>query len=200
MRPSLRTLIASAVALGILAGAAIAAAASSEPTPIAALPGSETTGRSVPGDLGGNAGGNSGPYVPPPSGACGEQIVGGAPQDGTVSYTPCNDQPVDQGPHATSVLPRPGMTNVAPIAWIKGDVADDGTTVTLRFWSGVEPCYVLDHVDVRYEAGSVIITLFQGSDPSGGDVACIDIAELKQTVVALDQPIAGRPIVDGARI
>ena len=42
------------------------------------------------------------------------------------------------------------------------------------------------------------VTLFQGSDPNAGDVACIDIALQKQVTVTLDEPLAGRAIVDGA--
>ena len=42
---------------------------------------------------------------------------------------------------------------------------DDGRTVTIDFWSGVEPCYVLDHVDVGYATDEVTITLFEGTEP-----------------------------------
>jgi hypothetical protein len=77
-------------------------------------------------------------------------------------------------------------------------VNDDGTSITVFFWSGVEPCYVLDHVDVEYGAGAITITLFEGHDASAGDVACIEIALLKKVVVELDEPTGGRPIVDGA--
>ena len=75
----------------------------------------------------------------------------------------------------------------------------DDRIITLRFWSGVEPCYVLDHVDVIYGADTVTVTLFQGSDPSAKDVACIEIAVLKQTTITLDQPLAGRELVDGSK-
>jgi len=43
--------------------------------------------------------------------------------------------------------------------------------VAIDFTSGVEPCDVLDHVDVAYGADAVTITLFEGHDPGGGDVA-----------------------------
>jgi hypothetical protein len=45
---------------------------------------------------------------------------------------------------------------------------------------------------------AVRVTLYQGSDPSAGQVACIDIAVLKQVTVTLDHPLAGRNVVDGA--
>ena len=121
--------------------------------------------------------------------------------DGAVSYTPCpgNDDPVDLVGHARTVVPTPGMDNVHPTSWINAEPDADGTSVTARFWSGVEPCYVLDHVDVAYGTDAVTITLYQGNDPTAGQVACIDIAMLKQVVVPLDQPLDGRRIVDGTR-
>ena len=97
------------------------------------------------------------------------------------------------------VEPRPGMVDVRPTGFDDVSVGDDDRTVTLTFWSGVEPCYVLDHVDVRADADTVTITLFQGSDPNAGDVACIEIAVKKQVTITLDEPLAGRDIVDGAR-
>ena len=58
---------------------------------------------------------------------------------------------------------------------------------------------MLDRVDVRYDAATVTITLFEGHDPNAGDVACIEIAVYKRVVVQLDEPVDGRTIVDGAR-
>jgi len=51
---------------------------------------------------------------------------------------------------------------------------------------------------VAYGTDAVTITLFEGSDPSAGMVACPDIAMLKQVTVQLAQALAGRRIVDGA--
>ena len=77
-------------------------------------------------------------------------------------------------------------------------VGDDGRTVTIDFVSGVEPCTVLDRVDVRYGPDAVTITLFEGRDPSAGDVACIEIGVFKRVIVHLDESLGGREIVDGA--
>ena len=74
---------------------------------------------------------------------------------------------------------------------------DDGT-VTILFTSGVEPCAVLDHVDVDEGDAAVTITLYEGHDPDAGDVACIEIAVLKSVTITLDHPLDGRSIVDGA--
>lgn len=132
---------------------------------------------------------------------CGEKIIGTGP-DAAVSYTPCPDDepPVvtdpDQG--AKLVEPTPGMADVRSHIFDHVFVNDDGSSVTVFFWSGVEPCYVLDHVDVREGPGAVTITLFEGHDASAGDVACIEIALLKKVVVSLDAPVGDRRIVDGA--
>jgi hypothetical protein len=89
------------------------------------------------------------------------------------------------------------MTGLRPIAFTSATVRSDDRTVDVRFWSGVEPCSVLDHVDVAYGTHTVTITLYEGSDPGAGMVACPDIAMLKQVTVPLDQALAGRRIVDG---
>jgi hypothetical protein len=89
------------------------------------------------------------------------------------------------------------MTNVYARMFDSATVSDDGRTVTIDFWSGVEPCYVLDHVDVAY-GGAVIITLFEGTAPTDEPVACIEIAVAKRVVITLDEPLGDRPIIDGA--
>jgi hypothetical protein len=90
------------------------------------------------------------------------------------------------------------MANIRPIAFTSATVRSDDRTVDVRFWSGVAPCSVLDHVEVAYGTDAVTITLFEGSDPSVEMVACPDLAMLKQVTVQLDQALAGRRIVDGA--
>jgi hypothetical protein len=134
-------------------------------------------------------------------GDCGEKVIGTGP-DGTVSYTPCpgDEPPVATDPDAGAQLvePTPGMADVRPHAFDHVVVNDDGSSVTVYFWSGVEPCYVIDHVDVVEGPEAVTITLFEGHDTVAGDVACIDIALLKKVVVQLDGPIGVRSITDGA--
>jgi hypothetical protein len=114
-----------------------------------------------------------------------------------VSSTP-GDHPGGQ-PHPRVVEPRPGMADVHPIPWQRVSAAADDTTLKVHFTSGVEPCYVLDSVDVKYQAKKVIVTLQEGHEPQDEDTACIDLAEFKVTEVALDEPLDGRKVVDGAR-
>jgi hypothetical protein len=140
------------------------------------------------------------PVVVDPDG-CGEQVSGTGP-DATVSFTPCpgDDDSVvhDVEDGAQLVEPTPGMADVRRHIFDHAVVNDVGTSITVFFWSGVEPCYVLDHVAVEYGAGAITITLFEGHDASAGDVACIEIALLKKVVVELDEPAGVRRIVDGA--
>jgi hypothetical protein len=134
-------------------------------------------------------------------GDCGEKVTGTGP-DATVSYTPCpgDDNPVVTNPSdgAQEVEPTPGMSDLYARTFDKAVVGDDGRTLTIFFWSGVEPCYVLDHVDVDYGPGAITVTLFEGRDASAGDVACIEIALLKKVVVQLEEPVGDRRVADGA--
>jgi hypothetical protein len=134
-------------------------------------------------------------------GNCGEKVVGTGP-DAVVSFTPCpgDEPPAPADPYdgAQPVQPTPGMSGVRPHPFDTVVVGDDDRTLTVFFWSGVEPCYVLDHVDVAYGANTISVTLFEGHDELAGDVACIEIALLKKVVVQLDEPVGDRRIVDGA--
>ena len=118
-----------------------------------------------------------------------DDMVGAPDDDGTIS---------DPDGGAQLVEPTPGMAGVRPHPFDHAVVGDDGTTVTVFFWSGIEPCYVLDHVDVRYGADAITITLYEGHDASEGDVACIEIALRKKVGIQLDEPVGDREIVDGA--
>jgi hypothetical protein len=161
-----------------------------------AAPEAEDSGPPAPGECNDTI---DDPLVGAP-GDCGEKVHGTGP-DAAVSYTPCpgDEPPVPTDPYdgAQKVEPRPGMSGVNPTAFDKVVVGDDGRTLTIFFWSGVEPCYVLDHVDVDYGADAITVTLFQGHDASAGDAVCIEIALLKKVVVQLDEPVGDRRIVDG---
>ena len=101
-------------------------------------------------------------------------------------------------PHRQLVEPEDGQVDLRPIAWTRARVAHDDRTVTIDFASGIEPCSVLDHVDVDDRPDAITITLFEGHAPDAGDVACIEIAQLKAVRIHLDRPVNGRELVDGA--
>jgi len=144
------------------------------------------------------SGDSAGPPTVAPSPTCGPSTHGSVsgPND-SVATLPCLPGS-ERRPQPLIVVPRSGMANVRPIAFTSASIGPDDRAVEVRFWSGVEPCSVLDHVDVAYATDAVTITLFEGSDPSAGMVACPDIAVLKQVTLPLDQDLAGRRIVDGA--
>lgn len=173
MRTPIRALVATAISLGALVVAVGASAAAPGPD---AVTGSDVT--------------SSAPDPGGPGATC------------VITKPNCNDHSLGDGdmpePQPQVVEPRPGMQDVRPTSFDAATIGDDDRRLTITFWSGVEPCSVLDHVDVAEGPDAVTVTLYQGSDPSAGQIACIDIAVLKQVTVTLDHPLAGRGIVDGA--
>ncbi|HEX2054317.1 MAG TPA: hypothetical protein VHJ78_11410 [Actinomycetota bacterium] len=95
------------------------------------------------------------------------------------------------------VTPVAGMENVHPISWRRVEVLDEHR-VRVHFESGVAPCSVLDRVEVRYAPATITVTLYEGSDPAARDAVCILIAQFKAVDVQLEEPLAGRHLVDGA--
>jgi hypothetical protein len=91
------------------------------------------------------------------------------------------------------------MRNVHPVPWDRAVPDPSGRRVRVEYTTGVEPCHVLDHVDVRYSPSAVTITLFEGSDPKAANQYCIDIAVRRATDVTLRQPLGRRTLVDGAK-
>jgi hypothetical protein len=108
-----------------------------------------------------------------------------------------NDDPPGDFGQAKLVVPRPGMAGVHQVGWTRAEPQGE-RLIRVFFESGIEPCSVLDHVQVDYRPGEVVVTLFEGSDPAAKDQACIMIALSKVVEVVLDQPLGGRQIVDGS--
>ena len=95
--------------------------------------------------------------------------------------------------------PKPGQLDVHPVKMDSLQSMTDGrrAVITASWTSGVEPCYVLDHVVVERGPGSFTITLFEGHGP--GDTICIEIAQLKNTQIDLGELEPGTyTIADGA--
>ena len=123
---------------------------------------------------------------------------GGQPRpDSPVTSTPGTDEPDPSVGKAMLVKPRAGQSDVRKVGFEKAKVLGP-RKLKVFFWSGVEPCQVLDHVAVSYHRKEVIVRLFEGYDPSAKDQACIEIAVYKATVVRLEEPLGDRKIVDGA--
>lgn len=135
--------------------------------------------------------------------ACGSPADSGGPGAGAsspgpdtpTSFTPGPGAPVPS-PSPSRVEPQPGQEGVREIGW------DDFTKLGPRrlevtFSSGIEPCNVLDYVDVSETESTVTITLFEGSTPTDEDIACIEIAVFKSVVVELEGPLGDRKVKDG---
>ena len=187
-------------ALGILTAMALSACANaSSVAPSGGSPsGAGTSGTSVAGAPGSGGTIDRDEPIDQVIKPCGtEEVVGDGP-DASVGYTPCPSDQVPVEPSSSPVVPTPGMAGVRARGWDDADVSADGRRVTISFVSGIEPCAVLDHVDVDYGAGAVTVTLYEGHDPDAGDVACIDIGVFKSVIVDLDEPLGDRAIRDGA--
>jgi hypothetical protein len=130
--------------------------------------------------------------------ACGAGDGGAPPRsdpDEPVVIRP-TDPPVDRtGPEL--VEPRPGMADIRARAWER--VRGRGRELMVVFWSGIEPCYVLDSVVVEEKPDLVTITLYEGHDPDKPDAVCIEIAVLKMVEVTLERPLGDRRVIDGAQ-
>ena len=100
-----------------------------------------------------------------------------------------NDVPIGDPPPAGGelTLPKPGQLDLRDVPAELLEAIVDGQAVTLGItWtSGVEPCYVLDSVVVTPGDHAFAITLREGHGP--GDVACIEIAVQKHTIVELGE-------------
>jgi hypothetical protein len=95
------------------------------------------------------------------------------------------DAPPADGAQPTFVAPRPGQQSVHDVSveQLSAKVAGRHVVLNARWWSGVEPCSVLDSVAVTNAGGTIKVAVREGS--SARDVACIDIAMLKVTAIDL---------------
>lgn len=129
-----------------------------------------------------------------------ESPVSDAPDDPVTSAPLPDGDPGDTEPgRPQRVRPRSGMADLRQVGYETARQTPSGRSLRITYWSGVEPCNVLDHVDVSYDAEKITVTLFEGHDPDADDVACIEIALRKVVRVPLEEPVDGRKIVDGAR-
>jgi hypothetical protein len=164
-----------------------------------ATPGPQPTERPTPtpviGDPG--TGGNGGGGIDPGSG--GGSGSGGGTGSGNTGggiVIPIPGDP-NQNPlfgEATYVTPAQGLVDQRQVnvQLVRAVVNDDGSvTADLRWWSGVAPCNQLDHVEIDKDddAKTIRLKVIEGSGK--GDMACIDIAQLKATQVDLGDLAAG---------
>jgi len=136
--------------------------------------------------------------------ACGQPSTqpagsGSSGDDDVVSSNPSNDNPSNDRPGggAKLVTPQGDAENVIPGAWRRIKILDEDT-LRVFCWGGVEPCSVLDSVDVSYFGDQVALTLFQGAGSNSANKVCPELAVLKVVEVDLTEPLGSRDVVDGA--
>lgn len=123
------------------------------------------------------AGGASTPSGPPASPPPEAPVT--SPPDGG-SFPPLADG-------AKVVVPRPGQLDVRPVnaETLAAKVDGRSVTVAIDWWSGVEPCTILDSIVVERHESGFAITLREGRGPE--DVACVAMAELHRAFVDLGE-------------
>ena len=186
-RPSRRTFSLALPLVLVIAACGSAAAPSTSPS--AEVP--QPTPTAVPGvgaspGGGGGSGGNTGGGTDPVNPGAG---------GGILFPIPIPPGPVDQGllGLATKVVPVPGRLNPHPVnvQLVRAAIDDGNAWAELRWWSGIEECYTTDSVQIARDdaARTIKLTVMEGTN--AGDVACIDIALLKSTLVDLGELAAG---------
>jgi hypothetical protein len=159
----------------VLAVALAACSSAGAPSPSSPSDTPLPTPTAVPGDPGsggGSGGTGSGIVIPIPGDPGSNPLVG----------------------KATYVTPSQGLLNLhaVNIQLVRAVLSNDGSAmVDLRWWSGVPPCTQLGDVQVARDdaAKTIRIAVIEGS--GGGQVACIDIAQLTATQVQLDPMASG---------
>jgi hypothetical protein len=178
-----RPVVLGLLAVLLLGACSSAAAPASSPGPSDGNPsaGAPSTGS---GDIGGGSSGAPGQTDPDTS--------VGAPVD-PVPVDPAVGQ-------AKLVMPRPGQLNPRPVGAALLEPAVDGHHVLVRvtWWSGVEPCNVLDSVRVDRSGNDITIQLIEGSGDA--NAICVEMAQQKATIVDLGELESGTyTISDGGK-
>ena len=136
------------------------------------------------------------PSVAPSSSAPPDTPVTAPPRD------PSADPSIEPPVGAKPIVPKPGVAiNVHPVNAESLSALVDGSTisVTATWWSGVEPCTILDSIVVDKGDGTYTVTLREGNSPQ--EIACIAIAEQHTTQFAIpDVPAGTWKIIDSGGV
>jgi hypothetical protein len=133
-----------------------------------------------------DAGATSPPPSESPSHALPDEGVSTEPTDGGGNGG--GGGGVDPNPGQPKLVePVPGQLDPHPVAIEKIDYRVEGRHVVLNvfWWSGVEPCYVLDSVAYEQDGQTIEVTVLEGHGPE--DAMCIEIALQKVTIVDLGE-------------
>ena len=136
-----------------------------------------------------------------PAASTAPSVVPSPPPDTPVTAPPSDassDPSLEPPIGAKPVVPKPGQAvNVHPVTAESLAARVDGSTIFVKatWWSGVEPCTILDSIVVDPGDGTYTITLREGNSPQ--EIACIAIAEQHVTEFEIpDVPAGTWKIVD----
>jgi hypothetical protein len=137
----------------------------------------------IPGPGGGGADPGGGASSGGANGGGGGAVPGGVAPADPGSGAGGGVVPPDAKPQF--VVAHPGQLEIHPagIGRLSATVADGTVTVEADWWSGVEPCNILDSVQVDRGGDTFTVSLFEGHGPQ--DVMCIEIAVYKATLFSL---------------
>jgi hypothetical protein len=176
--PRLVSVLSVAIVAAILAGACVDAGTGPVSPPVdVGAPTPSTPPASIDPGGGGTSGnpGSGGPIVSEP-------IVGG----------PVGPTPVDPGANQPALqIPKPGQHDPHPVVAQSLQASVDGRHVLVKitWYGGIAPCSVLDSVQVDRGAGTIALTVVEGS--SDLQAVCPEIAMLKATIVDLGELAPG---------
>jgi hypothetical protein len=167
-----RHLLFSSIALVILVATACLSSSASQPIDAAASSPAASSGAD------GGSAGSSG------SGRLGDPV-------GSVPGNPNGGGNVIDPGKPTFVLPKPGQLDPHPVSIEDLSARVDGhrVLVTATWWSGVEPCYVLDSAAVKIDGKTITVSVREGTGDR--DQPCIEIAVHKVTVIDLGELAPG---------
>ncbi len=106
----------------------------------------------------------------------------------------------EQFPDQSTAMPREATGNTIdprPREWSEITFNQTQDSLTVYAFAGVEPCDVVDRVDVEYTDEAVTVTLFMG--PTDRDTACIEIAQWISVTVDMTETLGPRSVLDGAK-
>ena len=163
-----RHLLFSSIALVILVATGCSSSSASRPIGPAASSSAASSG------AGGGSAGSSG------SGGVDDPV-------GTAPGNPNGGGNVIDPGKPTFVLAKPGQLDPHPVSIedLSARVERHRVLVTATWWSGVEPCYVLDSAAVKIDGKTITISLREGT--GARDQPCIEIAVHKVTVIDLGE-------------
>ena len=135
------------------------------------------------------------PSFPTGSPIASDTVSNGASGDpGTGASGPAIDPvPIQPGLNEPAlVIARPGQQNPHPVAAtsLEPNVSGRRVVVKLTWYSGVEPCNVLDSVKVESAGNEFVLTIIEGTSDPGA--LCIELAQLKATIVDLGELAPGQ--------